>query len=76
MLGWIFASNFVVFPSYVGKKQRCFKLDMIEKTELGLLTIVDGLHLWLVSKSKLHGGARMWKGNIGMMEHDHLLCVA
>jgi hypothetical protein len=33
MLGWIFASSFVVSPSYERKKQRCFKLDMIEKTE-------------------------------------------
>jgi hypothetical protein len=49
MLGWIFASSFVVSPSYEGKKQRCFELDMIEKTKLGLLPIVDGLHLWLVS---------------------------
>jgi hypothetical protein len=24
---------------------------------------------------KLHGGAGMWKGSIGMMEHGHLLCV-
>jgi hypothetical protein len=49
MLGWIFASNLVVSPSYKGKKQRCFNLDMIEKTKLGFLPIVDGLHLWLVS---------------------------
>jgi hypothetical protein len=49
MLGWSFASNFMVFPSYRGKKQRCFELDMIEKTELGLLPFVDGLHLWLMS---------------------------
>jgi hypothetical protein len=49
MLGWIFASSFVVSPSYRGKKQRCFELDMIEKTKLGLLLIIDGLHLWLVS---------------------------
>ncbi len=39
----------MVCPSYRGKKQRCFELDMIEKIELGLLPIVDGLHLWLVS---------------------------
>jgi len=26
-------------------------------------------------QSKLHGG-RMWKGSIGMMEHDHLFRVA
>jgi hypothetical protein len=49
MLGCIFASNFVVSPSYGGKKQRCFELDMIEKTELGFLPIANGLHLWLVS---------------------------
>jgi hypothetical protein len=49
MLGWIFASNFVVFPSYGSKKQRCFELDMIEKTELGFLPTADGLHLWLMS---------------------------
>jgi hypothetical protein len=49
MLGWIFASNFVVFPSYGSKKQRCFELDMIEKTELSLLLTANGLHLWLVS---------------------------
>ncbi len=49
MLGWIFASSFMVSPSYEGKKQRCFELDMIEKIELGLLPIADGLHLWLVS---------------------------
>ncbi len=39
----------MVSPSYRGKKQRCFELDMIEKTKLGLLLIIDGLHLWLVS---------------------------
>jgi hypothetical protein len=49
MLGWIFVSNFVVSPSYGSKKQRCFELDMIQKTELGLLPIANGLHLWLVS---------------------------
>jgi hypothetical protein len=49
MLGWIFASIFVVFPSYGGKKQKCFELDMIEKTKLGFLPIANGLHLWLVS---------------------------
>jgi hypothetical protein len=49
MLGWSFVSNFVVSPSYGGKKKRCFELDMIEKIELGLLPIADGLHLWLVS---------------------------
>jgi hypothetical protein len=49
MLGWIFASNFVVSPSYGNKKQKCFELNMIEKTELGLLLIADGLHLWLMS---------------------------
>jgi hypothetical protein len=49
MLGWIFASSSVVFPSHEGKKHRCFELDMIEKTELGFLPIADGLHLWLVS---------------------------
>jgi hypothetical protein len=49
MLGWIFVSSFVVFPSYEGKKHRCFELDMIEKMELGFLPTVDGLHLWLVS---------------------------
>jgi hypothetical protein len=49
MLGWIFTSNFVVFPSYEGKKQRCFELDMIEKIELSLLPTADGLHLWLMS---------------------------
>jgi hypothetical protein len=49
MLGWIFASSFVVSPSYGGKKQRCFELDMVEKTELGLLPTADGLHLWVVS---------------------------
>jgi hypothetical protein len=49
MLGWIFASSFVVCPSYGGKKQRCFELDMVEKTELGLLPTADGLHLWVVS---------------------------
>jgi hypothetical protein len=27
-------------------------------------------------QSKLHGGAGMWKGSIGMMEHDHLFFVA
>jgi len=25
---------------------------------------------------KLHGGVGMWKGSNGMMEHDHLFCVA
>jgi hypothetical protein len=25
---------------------------------------------------KLHGGVGMWKGNIKMMEHDHLFYVA
>jgi hypothetical protein len=49
MLGWIFASSFVVSPSYGGKKHRCFELNMIEKTELGFLLTVNGLHLWLVS---------------------------
>jgi hypothetical protein len=49
MLGWIFASNFVVSPSYGGKKQRCFELDMIEKIELGVLPTTDGLHLRLMS---------------------------
>jgi hypothetical protein len=49
MLGWIFASSFVVSPSYGSKKQRCFKLNMIEKIELGFLPTVDGLHLWLMS---------------------------
>jgi hypothetical protein len=49
MLGWIFASSFVVFPSYGGKKQRCFELNMIEKTKLGLLPTPNGLHMWLVS---------------------------
>jgi len=49
MLGWIFASIFVVFPSYGGKKHRCFELDMVEKTKLGLLPIVNQLHLWLMS---------------------------
>ncbi len=49
MLGWIFASSFVVSPSYVGKKQRCFELDMVGKTELGLLPTADGLHLLVVS---------------------------
>jgi hypothetical protein len=49
MLGWIFASSFVVSPLYVGKKQRCFELDMVEKTELGLLPTADGLHLRVVS---------------------------
>jgi len=49
MLGWIFASSFVVSPSYVGKKQRCFELDMVEKTELGLLPTADGLYLHVVS---------------------------
>jgi hypothetical protein len=27
-------------------------------------------------QSKLHGGARMWKCSIRMMEHDHLFYVA
>jgi hypothetical protein len=27
-------------------------------------------------QSKLHGGAGMWKGSIGMMEHNHLFYVA
>jgi hypothetical protein len=49
MLGWIFASSFVVSPSYGGKKQRCFELDMVERTELGLLPTADGLHLQVVS---------------------------
>jgi hypothetical protein len=49
MLGWSFVSNFVVSPLYGGKKKKCFELDMIEKIELGLLPIADGLHLWLVS---------------------------
>jgi hypothetical protein len=49
MLEWIFTSIFVVSPSYGGKKHRCFELDMVEKTELGLLPTVDGLHLWLMS---------------------------
>jgi hypothetical protein len=49
MFGWIFASSFVVSPSYEGKKQRCFELNMIEKTELGLLPTTNGLHVWLVS---------------------------
>jgi hypothetical protein len=48
MLGWIFASNFVVSPLDGGKKHKCFELDMIEKPELSLLPTVDGLHLWLV----------------------------
>ncbi len=39
----------MVSPSYKGKKQRCFELDMIEKTELGLLPSTNGLHLWLIS---------------------------
>jgi len=38
-----------VSPSYGGKKQRFFELDMIEKTELGILPFADGLYLWLVS---------------------------
>jgi hypothetical protein len=49
MLGWIFASNFVVSPSYEGKKQRCFELNMEEKTKLSFLPTTNGLHLWLVS---------------------------
>jgi len=49
MLGWIFANSFVVSPSYGGKKHGYLELDMIEKTELGLLPTIDGLHLWLVS---------------------------
>jgi len=49
MLGWIFLNNFVVSPSYGGKKQRCFELDVIKKIELGLLPIANGLHLWLMS---------------------------
>ncbi len=49
MLGWIFASSFVLSPSYKGKKQRCFELDMIEKIELGLLPFANGLHLWSMS---------------------------
>ncbi len=39
----------MVSPSYGGKKQKCFELDMMEKIELGFLPTVDGLHLWLVS---------------------------
>ncbi len=39
----------MVSPSYGSKKQRCFKLNMIEKIELGFLPTVDGLHLWLMS---------------------------
>jgi hypothetical protein len=49
MLGWIFVSRFVVFPSYEGKKHRCFELYMIEKMELGFLPTANGLYLWLVS---------------------------
>jgi len=48
-VGVNFTSNFVVSPSYKGKKQRCFELDMIEKIELGLLLFANGLHLWLMS---------------------------
>jgi len=61
MLGWIFASSFVVFPSYESKKQRCFELDMIEKIELGLLPIADGLHLWLVSNLSYLNGVGVLK---------------
>ncbi len=39
----------MVSPSYKGKKQRCFELDMIEKIELGLLPFANGLHLWSMS---------------------------
>jgi hypothetical protein len=46
MLGWIFASSFVVSASYASEKQKCFELDMKEKIEL---PTVDGLHLWLMS---------------------------
>jgi hypothetical protein len=76
MLGWIFTSNFLVSPSYGGKKQRFFKLDMIEKTELGLLLAADGLHLWLMSNINHMVVLECGKGSIGMMEHDHLFCVA
>jgi len=61
MLGCIFASSLVVFPSYVGKKQRCFhlkivkfklfaiKVDCVYSMEIYKKTYVHALHMDILS---------------------------